>query len=147
MYIAHTDTYFSQIGMRYFRTGTLNVTLLIVFTSDRCVQNPPDKTPPDNPPPPPPGQPPRTKLPDKTPGQNPRTKPPDKTPGQPPPLDKTPYPHKIPYKTPRTQTTMAKSLRTNPRSQTKHHEDKNREKSRMTFILISDDFRALLLMI
>ena len=105
---------------------------------------------------------PRTKPPDKTPGQNPRTKPPDKTPMTKPwtntPLDKTPRWTKPPqtktptrtkphYKTPRTQTTTAKPPRINPRSPTKHSEDKNLAKSKMAFILNSDGFRALLLMI
>ena len=109
---------------------------------------------------------PRTKPPDKTPGQNPRTKPPgqkppDKTPRTKPwtnaPLDKTPRWTKPPqtktpirtklhYKTPLTQTTTAKPPRINPRSQTKHSEDKNLAKSKMAFILNSDGFRALLLM-
>ena len=63
-------------------------------------------------------------------GQNP----PDNTPlDDPPPPDKTPHPHK----TPRTQTTTAKPPRINPRSPTKHPEDKSLAKSKMAFILNS----------
>ena len=71
------------------------------------------------------------------PGQNPPdktrwTKPTD---GQNPSVDKTPQ----------TQTTTAKPPRINPRSPTKHPEDKNLAKSKMAFILNSDGFSALLL--
>ena len=90
-------------------------------------------------------------------GQNPRTNPP----GQPPPLDKHPRikppqtkpppgqntPGKTPYKTSRTLTTTAKPPRINPGSPTMHPEDKNLAKPKMAFILNSDGFRALLLMI
>ena len=99
--------------------------------------------------------PPRTKPPmDKTP---PWTKPPmDKTPlwtkppwtnppGIKPSRTKPPHPHKTPYKTLQTQTTTAKPPRINPRSPTKHPEDKKMAKSKMAFILNSDVFRALLL--
>ena len=75
-------------------------------------------------------------------GQNP---PVDKTPQTKPPRTKPPHPHKTPYKTPQTQTTTTKPPRINPRSPTKHPDDKNLAKSKMAFILNSDGFRALLL--
>ena len=106
----------------------------------------------------PPGQNPRTKPPDKTPrtkppGQNPQDKTLDKYPLRQnprwtkPPQTKTLTRTKLHYKTPLTQTTTAKPPRINPRSQTKQSEDKNLAKSKMAFILNSDGFRALLLMI
>ena len=73
-------------------------------------QNPSDKTT-------------QTTPPDKPPRQTPQTKPH----GQPPPPPNGQYPPSAqtpPYKTLRTQTTTAKLPRINPRSPTKHPEDK-----------------------
>ena len=142
---------------------------LLILGQNPPGQNPPDKTPrtiprwtkpPDGQNPPvdkthldktprtkPPGQNPPDKTPsDKTPGKNPPGQnPPDKTPRTKPPRTKPPHHHKTPYKTLQTQTTTAKPSRINPRSPTKHPEDKNLAKSKMAFILNSDGFRALLL--
>ena len=93
-------------------------------------------------------KPPWTKPPNKTPrnkpprGQNPPDKTfPDKAPMGNPPS----HPHKTLYKTPQTQATTAKPPRINLRSPTKHPEYKNLAKSKKSFILNSDGFRALLL--
>ena len=67
------------------------------------------------------------------------TPPPDKTTGKPHP---PPHPHKTPYKTPRTLTTQNK-----PQIPNKAPRGQNLAKSKMTFILNSDGFRALLLMV
>ena len=98
---------------------------------------PPDKTPrtiPLGQPPPPP----RTNPSDKT----PRTKPPGQNhhgqpPSPPPPTqpDKTPHPHKIP---------LQNTLNANHHGKTKNQKP---GKSKMAFILNSDGFRALFLMI
>ena len=78
-----------------------------------------------------------------------RTKPPQTIPPRTkPPRTHLPlHPHKTPYKTPQTQTTTAKITQNKPQIPNKAPQGQNLAKSKMAFILNSDDFRALLLML